>query len=225
MINNGNLFVPQASDPEIRSVVHGFVQDIDPQLLIKPSQGFTDVSDYDIDTFIIDLYKFFELYQKETDSFKDFSFRPTSVYESLSEDEGNHLRHRIFHRKPTSRYNFDCVFDDIRYPGYKALVYRRQVETMFDIYSCSRNYRDADKAAYEIESILDIHRKYFRKKGLNSLFYVERRADEFRDVQSIMQYQIPLVFTAITNQYKIVYEKTLESLAIELVLNKTTKAN
>lgn len=196
--------------------------------------GFDDIVQYDIDDCVADLHEFLNMYQDKFQDFKEFSFRPTSVYEEITQDEGNHLRYSIDKRTPGTmsqqnqpheghlamKWEILDILDDKLNPGYKCVVYVKPFDNSITLYSCSKNFRDADKAAFKLEEILDTYMYVFKQHGADRFQYFGRGSTMRQEMHNIIQYFIPLKFYIRTNAIKLVYEKSIENIAIEAVLKK-----
>lgn len=231
------FFKPVTEDPEVGSIILNIIQSIAGTSDISVPDN-TDIGDeikgYGIMEFIDDIYDFLNQYQGHTQEFKDFSFKPNSTYNIPNEDEGNHLRYNIEERtyattqqgymQHNGRKNFKWALRDIvedkTKPGYKVLVFEKPFDNTLILTSWSKNYRDANKFAFKIEELLDTYRGIFKMKGLLDLRYIRRKDDVFREVSNYAWYGCPIEFYVKTNQIKLVYEKVLEQISIDLTLKK-----
>lgn len=233
----GRYFTPQTKDNEVAVKVVAVLDSFTNANL--PAQNNTTgdiIKGYDLPEFIDDLGAFIKSYQAHTKEFKDFSFSPAYADADVSHDEGNALRYKVMKRTYGSfsqvntphegvkapKWNLYDIVEDKNNPGYKVLIYTTVYDNTLEIASWSKNYRDADRAAYKFEELMDTYGGIFRQKGLLQLRYEIREADMYREVSNYTTYGIPLRYYVRTNKVKLVYEKTLESMVIELLINNKT---
>ena len=237
------FFIPTSNDDKVKVTIvnmldsfsdtsKGFDSDDSTSGLVEAD----DLKGYDLPDFINDFYDFLTQYQAKTDTFKDFSIRPSYVYDDVSKDEGNAIRYQVIDRAPAATGKTNMAFDqqvtrghkwllrdiweDTKNPGYKVLAYTKKFENMIDISSWSKNARDAERAAYIIEELLDTYSYIFKKKGLSFIRYERRMADQYREASGFGIYGIPLRYLLVTTKVKLVYEKILESIVIETLIKK-----
>jgi hypothetical protein len=231
------FFKSQNENPQISILVEKMVKELgEIPTTIIPLEQFSkeELDSYDIDVFIDDLCEFLTQYNKETDVFKSFTFLPEHAYSIPTDDEGNSVRFSLHERtnatseqsghnphggRKNYKWRLHGTFDDHRNPGYKALLYVRPMDNTIDITSWSKNGRDASKAALILEKLLDTYQILFKKKGLIELRYEKRLEDVARERNNFVLYGCPLRFYIKTIQTNIVYEKTLEEIAIQTTVN------
>lgn len=233
-LNISRYFTPMASDQKVGdilvNVVSSFTENINLETFGK--NLFSEIKDYDIPEFFEDLKNLISEYQKISDVLKDFSVKPVYSYDTLKEAETNAIRTQIIKRTFASvqqgagphqgiqmkkKILLDIV-DDRLNPGYKALIYTNDFDNTLKIESWSQNYRDADKAAFLLEEMLSNYAFLFKQKGLLNLMYVERQSDLIREHANHTVYGVPLVYFVRTRKHTIVYEKILEQLIINTLI-------
>jgi len=226
------FFEPQHTDPEINSIIVNMVDNIGPITMPDEEVSVGNfIRGYDLPEFIDDLYDLLNKLQSSTQEFKSFTFKPEHAWGTDIKDEQNALRYSVIARsyattekgmKPhegrkDSRWNLRDIVEDKLNPGYKVLVFSKFYDNTIRLGAWSKNYRDADKFAYKLEDILDTYRYIFRAKGLLQLRFEGRDEDKFNEISNFTWYSCPLVYLVRTQAIKLVYEKTLETLAIELI--------
>lgn len=232
------FFIPATKNETVKNIIvkllDGFA---DTSSGIDSGERLTETDElkgYDLPDFINDLYDFLTQWQAKTKDFKDFSMRPSYVYDDVSKDEGNAIRYQIIDRAPAATGRTNTAFDqsttrghkwllrdiweDELNPGYKVLAYTKSFENMIDISSWSKNARDAERAAYILEDLLETYSYIFKKKGLHFIRYERRMADQYRETSGFGIYGVPLRYLLITTKVKLVYEKILESIVIETLI-------
>ena len=228
------FFKPQTEDDKTGSIILNIVNSIgNVGGIEETNKEIGDyIKGYDIMDFIDDLYDFLNQYNDKTKEFKEFDFKPKSVYSIPSEDEGNTLRYNIKERSyATTQQGFSAhngrkdykwqlldIVEDKEHPKYKVLVFNKSFDNTLILTSWSKNYRDANKFAFQLESLLDTYKSIFKLKGLIDLRYEGRGDDIFREVSNYAYYGCPLEFYVKTNQIRLVYEKVLEEITINLNL-------
>lgn len=204
----------------------GVQSDVESESLTELPKG------YDIKDLILDINSLLKEYSKRSEDFKDFSFAPQMTYNILGEDEQSAVRFKLHRRQygtvqqqpipgggtRSEKWMLLGVLDDIENPGYKVHVFQKSFDNILDIISWSKNYRDADNAAYIIEDLLDTYKYIFKRKGVERLSFQERMEPLFRDTGGTGIHGVPLRYYARTTKIKVVYQKTLESIAAELLV-------
>lgn len=227
------LFNPKSSSQQVSDLVIKSldgVTDSDDSSTGTDDRGF--VQGYDLLDFFDDFTDLFKKYQEYTEELKTFSVQPENVHAHIGADEQNAIRFKILKRtngtlsqgatphegRLNYKWTLTDVVEDKLNPGYKALVYAKWMDNTFEVLSCSKNYRDADRAAFVVENIFELHSNIFALKGLKQLRYIGRNQDRYREVANYGQYEIPLLYYCRTLKTQVVYEKILEELTIEKIL-------
>jgi hypothetical protein len=230
------FFEASSKDPVIKKAVTNIVESIptDTSQEINTNAGSV-IKGYDIMEFIDDLNDLLTKYQEKTQELKEFSFQPTFSYSKLTTDESNAIRYEIISRNPgvfhqtnnpnssgprAHKWLLTDIVEDLAHPGYKVLVYIQPMDNVISIESWSKNYRDANKAAFVLEDLLETFSYVFKQKGLQILRFQGREKDKYREVSNIQTYGIPLTYYLRTIKTKLVHEKILEDLTISLKINK-----
>lgn len=230
------FFEPQTKDPLIADIIVNTIESIgiSPMGAEVPDPYADEIADYDVHNFIDDVYDFLTKYQQLTGEFKDFSMSPSFTYLVPGDDEGNALRYNILQRTIASseqgqkahqgridkRWRFIKMLDDVQNPGYKALVYAKPFDNTVQFTSWSKNYRDADTFAFKLEELLDTYSTIFKAKGLLQLNYEGRGEDLAKEKSSFTWFGCPLFYHIRTLKTKVVYEKVLEQIAIDIITTK-----
>lgn len=227
------FFKPHTNDPKIGNIIVSILSGSSDGSVQVPDTPIseTDLKSYDLDDFINDTYDFFTKYNERNQEFKNFSFRPAHVYETITDSPEYALRYTILERgyatssqtnQPLSgRRNYRWmprdVIEDIKNPGYKVIVYEKFYENLIEFTAWSRNYINADKLAGRVEEMLETYSYLFKRKGLIDIRFLGRNKDQFKEFGEILYYGIPLKFYIKTKRIKLVYEKTIEDLAIDVI--------
>jgi len=223
------FFKPQTKDPNISTLIISTAESLggysvpdgyDP----LPVRVADEIKGYDKTEFIDDMFDFLKGYQEKTGEFKDFSFNAEFVDQIPGEDESNSLRYEIDNREYAAgaqgikdpRWMLRDILEDSNYPGYSVLVYTKPFENIITFTSWSKNYRDADRAADKFEDLIETYTKIFKLKGLNELRFIKRASDVFRERENHTWYGCPITYMVKTTKVKLVYEKTLEDMLIQL---------
>jgi len=214
----------------VSNAVTSFAGPMDKQLLTDLGD---QIIDYDLDDFVDDLYEFLNQYQQTTGEFKDFTFNASYAYSVPLDSEQNALRFHVIERTDastqggvsnphTGRRNYKWMLyntiDDLQNPGYKVLTFVKPMDNTIELVSWSKNYRDANKFALQIEDLLDTYSYLFKAKGLIDLRFLGRRDDLFYQTTSLSWYGCPMRYYIKTFKIKLVYEKLLEQLTIDFLL-------
>jgi len=226
------FFTPRTQDPVISSVVLSSLQAVGdlaypPDYKPLPVKVADEIKDYDKTEFIDDVYDFLTGYQEQTGEFKDFTFNADFVDQIPGDSETNSLRYEIYEREYAQgaqgirdpRWNLRDVVEDVNNPGYSVLVFTKPFENKIGLTCWSKNYRDADRFADQIEDLIDTYGKIFKAKGLQSLRFLKRGRDLFKERENHTWYGCPLIYLVKTYKVKLVYEKMLEDIAIEITTN------
>ena len=223
---------PQNIKPAVKSIIVNTLENIAPTVNIEPLQTEFDSADaYDLMDLMDDIYDFLNQYQKRTNEFKNLSFIPSFTYYLPSESDQDSLRYKIVQRTDgtmeqgaaphSGRRNFKWtlynVMEDAKNPGYKVLFYAKPMDNTVDLVCWSKNYRDANRSALDLENIFDMYGYLFKKKGLNALRFEGRQSDAFHEKSNVAWYGCPLRYYFRTMKIKMVYEKTLEEIVLELI--------
>jgi len=200
----------------------------------KPApESFDSAKGYDLSDFLEDVMQLFTKYTEATNDFKDFSFGPERVYDTVAPDEGNAIRYSVVNRTIATttqgnnahagridyRWRPRGEYADVKNPGYKVTVYEKAFDNTIRFTSWSKNYRDANKMALKFEEIMDLYDKYFKKNGLLLIRYEGRDHDMFNETSGYAMYGCPMIFYVKTNELKLAYDKVIESLKIEIKHN------
>jgi len=227
---------PQNRDPKIGQIITQWLDSIAPTVNETPmEEKYDSMTGYDVMEFIDDLYDFLNEYQTKTQSFQDFSFQPSFTYALPNPDEQNAFRYTLHMRTDASleqgagqhngrksqKWILYNVMEDKFNPGYKVLVYIKPFDNTIDFTSWSKNYTDANKAAFEFENLMSTYGYMFKMKGLQDLRFEGRQKDMFHERGNVAWYGCPLRYYVKTYKIKLVYEKMLE----EIILDFTIKNN
>jgi len=224
-------FTPKSDNPNVRQVIVNMVDSFTPERLVQLQADI--IKGYDLDEFFDDLTDFTKGYQRTTGDFKDFSIKPDFSYASIGSSEGNSIRYKIQKRTYATieqgrrehqgtlmaRPMLVNILEDKRNPGYKVLSYAQEYDNTIIIGSWSKNYRDANRGAFLIEEIFDLYSYVFLQKGLKQLHFRDRLEDQYIESKSMNapQYGALLQYYIRTNKVRLVYEKILEEIAINIL--------
>lgn len=221
---------------EVRQVIDQFVGTTlraVPDSSLVTLESADDISGYDLPEFYDDLHDFFQQFVATREDLKSFTFQPQATVNYLGNDEGNAVRFKLLLRtyatlsqgdKPHTgtqhaKWQVKGICKDAMHPGYQVYVLYKQYDNTIQIGSWSKNERDADRMAFVLEEQLDTYGKLFKAKGLGDLVFLQR-ADEERTSANYTYYGALLRFLVRTTKLKLVYEKELETLAIQLIVKK-----
>lgn len=224
------FFQPNTTDPVVGKIIVNILQGAGGIETTDESAGWDNIISYDTTEFVDDVYDFMKKYQEHTTEFKDFSMTADFVHYLPTEDESNALRYSIMKRTHASheqgahphsgRMNYKWILRDIledkENPGYGVLVYEAQFDNTIQFTSWSKNYRDANRFAVKFEGLMDTYQYIFKQKGLLNFRYIARDDDLYREKSNYSLYGCPLRYFIRTNAIKLVHEKLLEEIAIEL---------
>ena len=227
-------FTPYNQDQRIGEIIVRILDNIGGIETVK--EEYQGVVGYDLDVLLDDVKDLLTNYKKiKPDDLKDFSFMPNYAYGVVPEDEGNSIRYSVVRRTngvisrtsephegvQVQKYMLRDIMADKENPGYKVLIYEKPMDNTIDFVSWSKNYRDAHRGAELFEELMETYASVLKGKGLIQMRYLGRMNDLYREYANYSLYGVPLRFFFRTNKLKIVYEKVLETLIIETIINKT----
>jgi len=114
--------------------------------------------------------------------------------------------------KPTKR----DIVSDPEAPGYQVVVNQHFYDNLISIIPYSKNARNADDGAYFLEEFIQSHMIYFRRRGLINLRYMQREEDTQISRDDLLVHACPLTYYIRTYKLHLEYEKTLETLNINI---------
>ena len=114
--------------------------------------------------------------------------------------------------KPTLR---ETLRDPLA-PDYSVHVYTQLMDNIFEIIPSSKNYPNADAGAYLVEDMMEYFQPIFKQRGITQMRYMMREEDRYNVGSDNALHKCPMVYYVRTQKLKLVYEKDLELLNIEV---------
>jgi hypothetical protein len=109
-------------------------------------------------------------------------------------------------------------FDDEENPGYKLGVVGYWYDSVVRMTTWCKTNKEANKKVDWLEDVMQDYAWWFKSEGVDRVLFNERQSDILKEVDNNKLYGRPLDYFVRTEKIRVVSEKKIESIVIDLTL-------